>query len=114
MIDKGTDDEEKVEGKPPGLSQRSAMSKKGGDADAVDEEDEENKAKDPADPELFVRPALFDRYLWCKLAGLLLIFSFWILAIALSFEFGELSGIEYMSPEKDEEPMKRFILLTPD
>ena len=42
--------------------------------------------------EEFVRPALFDRFLQCKLVGLVLIYLFWIFALAMTAVLGVESG----------------------
>ena len=76
--------------------------------------DQDGNPKKPKDPEKYVRPALFDRFVQCKVVGLVLIFAFWALAIMLSIELGTLSGIEYKDEERAADAMKDFILLTPD
>mmetsp|Transcript_43757 Transcript_43757/g.58039 ORF Transcript_43757/g.58039 Transcript_43757/m.58039 type:complete len:101 (+) Transcript_43757:3073-3375(+) len=53
----------------------------GGEGDALVEPEGEKKQDEP---EKFVRPALFDRFVQCKMVGLILIFTFWGFAIFLS------------------------------
>jgi len=67
-----------------------------------------------SDPEFFVRPALFDRFLWCKLVGMLIIFSFWMLAIYISINFGNDSGIELPKNKLRDDPIENFIFLNPE
>ena len=83
---------------------------KAGEGDAL----VEGEPKKKEDPEKFVRPALFDRFVQCKVVGLVLIFAFWVLAIILSIELGTLSGIEYEEKDRKADAWKDFILLSPD
>lgn len=105
------DEETEVEDKAL-LSARSGSSKlTHGDekkAKTLKDDEEEDEI---INPEKFVRPALFDRFLWCKLVGLLLIFGFWVFAIYLTIKLGTISGIEYVGDEYLEDEMKRFIFL---
>ena len=64
--------------------------------------------------ERYVRPALFDKFLWCKLVLMILLMLFWILAIVATLVLGDLCGIEYSKEERRADAAKDFILLTPD
>ena len=97
----------------PEKADKAGGEEKQGEGDAL-VEGGEKKEKKKYDPEEFVRPALFDRFVQCKVVSLILIFAFWALAIMLSIELGTLSGIEYKEDERKADAMKRFILLTPD
>ena len=66
--------------------------------DGEDEETEE-----------FVRPALFDRFLQCKLVGLVLIYLFWMFALAMT----AVLGIESGNDEDKTDFIKSFVELTP-
>jgi len=102
---KGTDGNEKDE-----KSKKDEASKKNGEGDALVDAAEEP----PLDIEKFVRPTLYDEYLWCKLVGLICIFLLWIGSISITFLLLGISGKEYSQADMDSDVMKRLILLTPD
>jgi len=88
--------------------------------DAADKDQDEDAlteaGKEEVEPDLerYVRPALFDKFLWCKLVLMILLMLFWILAIVATLVLGDLCGIEYSKEERRADAAKDFILLTPD
>ena len=75
----------------------------------VDQAEEE-----PLNLEKFVRPALYDQFLWCKVVGLVMIFLFWVMSIIMTVILMDISGKTYSSEEKSEDALKDFIFLTPE
>ena len=81
-----------------------------GEGEALVDQTEE----EPLNLEKFVRPALYDQFLWCKVVGLVMIFLFWVMSIIMTVILMDISGKTYSSAEKSEDALKDFIFLTPE